>query len=213
MAPKRGRAAPLVPEERRQAIVDAVVPLLIQHGHTVTTRQIAEAAGIAEGTIFRVFPDKRALLLAAAQETANPATGRQEMAETLAVIPALRDKVTATVEFLVARMERVMVVMMALRGLCMTEGPGTKTGDEPPGPPPFIVESNRALLEMLTELLFLPHRDELRMAPGEAAVVLRSLVFGAWHPGMDPDHRVTPDEIADALLHGVGLNGVGKDAR
>ena len=49
------RAAPLSPDERRRAIVDAVLPLLIEHGRAVTTRQMAEAAGIAEGTIFRVF--------------------------------------------------------------------------------------------------------------------------------------------------------------
>ena len=39
-------------------IVAATLPLLLEHGELVTTRQIAEAAGIAEGTIFRVFADK-----------------------------------------------------------------------------------------------------------------------------------------------------------
>ena len=65
---RTGRAAPMAPDDRRRAIVDAVVPLLLEHGGDVTTRQIAEAAGIAEGTIFRVFPDKPALLMAAAAE-------------------------------------------------------------------------------------------------------------------------------------------------
>src|SRR5690606_7898091 len=64
---KRERATPLPPEDRRQAIIEAVVPLLIEHGPTATTRQIAEAAGVAEGTLFRVFPDKRALLFAVAE--------------------------------------------------------------------------------------------------------------------------------------------------
>ena len=46
------------PEERRAALVEATLPLLLEHGATVSTRQIAEAAGVAEGTIFRVFESK-----------------------------------------------------------------------------------------------------------------------------------------------------------
>jgi AcrR family transcriptional regulator len=42
--------------------VAATLPLLLEHGPAVTTRQIAEAAGVAEGTVFRVFPDKESLL-------------------------------------------------------------------------------------------------------------------------------------------------------
>ena len=60
------RATSMSPDERRKAIVTALVPLLVERGGEVTTREIAQAAGIAEGTIFRVFPDKKSLLLAAA---------------------------------------------------------------------------------------------------------------------------------------------------
>ena len=105
---KRKRAAPMAPDERRRAIIDAVVPLLTQHGPDVTTKQIAEAAGIAEGTIFRVFPDKQALLWATAEETINPSGGREHMAATLAGIPDLRGKIIATVEQIVARTEKVL---------------------------------------------------------------------------------------------------------
>ena len=59
---KHGRAAPMSSDNRRRAIVEAVIPLLIEQGANVTTREIAGAAGIAEGTIFRVFPDKCALI-------------------------------------------------------------------------------------------------------------------------------------------------------
>src|SRR6476660_5611770 len=67
------RAAALPPSERRAEIVAATLPLLLVHGASVTTRQIAEAAGIAEGTIFRVFPDKESLI-AAVVESAFDAT-------------------------------------------------------------------------------------------------------------------------------------------
>ena len=55
---KAKRATALPPEERRSMIVAATLPLLLEHGDRVTSRQIAEACGIAEGTIFRAFTDK-----------------------------------------------------------------------------------------------------------------------------------------------------------
>src|SRR3978361_1615913 len=70
----RSRGGPGLPaEERKAAIIAATLPLLRTHGGSVTTRQIAEAAGIAEGTIFRVFPDKDALIQAALETAFDPA--------------------------------------------------------------------------------------------------------------------------------------------
>ncbi len=46
-------------------IIRATIPLLLEHGVGVTSRQIAEAAGVAEGTIFRAFGDKESLVNAA----------------------------------------------------------------------------------------------------------------------------------------------------
>lgn len=61
----RERARPLAPDDRRDAILDAVVPLLREKGRDVSTRQLAEAAGVAEGTLFRAFGDKETLISAA----------------------------------------------------------------------------------------------------------------------------------------------------
>lgn len=61
----RERARPLSPEDRRDAILDAVLPLLREKGRDVSSRQLAEAAGVAEGTLFRAFGDKDSLIAAA----------------------------------------------------------------------------------------------------------------------------------------------------
>lgn len=189
-------------QERREAIVAATMPLLAQHGAAVTTKQIAHAAGIAEGTIFRVFPDKRALLQAVAEDVMNPPTGRDDMALYLAEVADLREAIVLVVQRLVARMEQGMLVMMALRSVFLTEG--RHDDAVKPGPPAFVVESNRQLLANLTDLLFAPHADRLRVPPGRAALVLRSLVFGAWHPGMPSgEHALTPEQVADVVLHGL----------
>jgi TetR/AcrR family transcriptional regulator, transcriptional repressor of aconitase len=49
-------------DERRKAIVAAAVPLFARKGFAgTTTREIAEAADISEGLLFRHFPSKRQL--------------------------------------------------------------------------------------------------------------------------------------------------------
>jgi len=200
---RRGRAAPMAPDERRRAIVDVVVPLLLQHGSDITTRQIAEAAGIAEGTIFRVFPDKAALLMAAAEDTMNPVNGRAELAAALEGVTDLRERVVVTARRMADRSEKVVAVMMALRGAWLSQGGDHHhTAGERPRPPQFVLDSHRALLDRLTEV-FEPHRAELRVAPRRAALLLRTLVLGVHHPGSEPEEVLAPEEIADALLEGI----------
>src|SRR3982750_163735 len=68
----RRRAPSMSAEDRRAMIVHAVLPLLIEHGAGVTTSQIARAAGIGEGTIFRAFKDKDELFDACTAEALRP---------------------------------------------------------------------------------------------------------------------------------------------
>ena len=42
--------------------MEVTLPLVLEHGRAVTTAQIAEAAGVAQGTIFRVFATKEELV-------------------------------------------------------------------------------------------------------------------------------------------------------
>ena len=199
----------MAPDDRRRAIVDAVVPLLLEHGDAVTTRQIAEAAGIAEGTIFRVFPDKPALLLAAAEETMDPAATRADLTEGLAGLSSLPEKVLVIAERLTARSERVTALMIALRTVWMSQE-GKRRHHPKHGPPQFIRDSNQAVLEMLADV-FEEHRDELTVKPATAALLLRTLVLGSRHPGVPHDELLSPQQIADALLDGVRAHNRGED--
>lgn len=55
--------------ERRLAIVSSTMPLFAERGYAaVTTRELAEAAGVSEALLYRHFPSKEALY-EAAQET------------------------------------------------------------------------------------------------------------------------------------------------
>lgn len=198
--PKRERATPLSPDDRRSAIVEAVVPLLTEHGPSVTTRQIAEAAGVAEGTLFRVFPDKRALLLAVAEHLVEPDRGEQALISALSSASDLPSKVVAAVSHLRDRMHDVTLVIMALRHVILSEG--TPEGD-PHQPPAFLAEANRSLLEALATHVFAPHTDQLRISPAEGALIIRSQVFGMWHPGIAVGEPMGPRQLASVLLEGM----------
>ena len=90
----------MAPQERRSALIEATLPLMREFGPTVSTRQIADAAGVAEGTIFGVFPDKASLLRATAVRAMDPV-------ETIAAI----DGIDRSLE-LRARLERATGVLL-----------------------------------------------------------------------------------------------------
>jgi len=185
--PRRPRASALPPAERRQAIVLATIPLLVEHGESVTTRQIADAAGIAEGTIFRVFPDKDALLAAAVDAGLDPAPFERALE---GIDPAL------PLEDLVHE-----VVLLALRRLTDTwrllSSVGSRIRDRQQRPMP----ESPALARLLTA-----HRDELAVPPRSAARTLRGLTLAMSHPLL-VDRPASAREIVRTFLHGVAAGG------
>ena len=190
------------PDDRRRAIVSVLLPLILERGGEVSTREIAEAAGIAEGTIFRVFPDKRSLMLAAAEEAINPAEGEREFEEASAGLSSLSEKVVVAAERVQARMQLTMSVMMATRRHLMAEHDHAQDTERPPGPPAFVVRAQAELNARLTRL-FEAHRDELAVPPDVAAAALRSLIFGAGRFELGLGPSLTPVQIADLVLNGV----------
>ena len=200
---KRRRAPAMSQEERRAAIVRSTLPLLIEHGGSVSTSQIAAAAGIAEGTVFRAFKDKQDLLLACMQAGMN---SDDEVAtiERIGQDGPLEQRLTEGVRAITGYLDRIWTVGQALRAGGI--GPEAMQrhmhgGDEPrkPGPPPELARVSRAMSGLLD-----PATDNLRVAPDRAVHMLLGLVLTTRMQGEGFGQAMSdPAEVVDLFLHGV----------
>jgi AcrR family transcriptional regulator len=188
-----GRAPRMSPQERREMLVAATLPLVAQHGLKVTTRQIAEAAGVAEGTIFRVFPDKDALVRAAVAKALDPGPVMAELAGVDMGLE-LRDRLTAVAGIL---QRRLVMVFNLLISVGMHHRPEDIDEHRARAKP-----QNAAITEEIGRILE-PDRDRLRCPVPLLARTLRLLTFAGSHPLINDGQPLTAGEITDVLLNGT----------
>jgi AcrR family transcriptional regulator len=181
---KPRRATALPPDERRSMIVAATLPLILEHGDRVTSKQIAEAAGIAEGTVFRAFADKDELIVAVIEHAIDP----QPLERALAAIPpglGFEKTLEAAVVIIQQRVIDVWRLMSSV---------GTRFHEMTRRP----VTDSDALVR-----IFAAYADEITVEPMVAARLLRALTLSTTHP-MLADVPTAPDELVHLFLHGVG---------
>jgi AcrR family transcriptional regulator len=181
------------PELRRAAIVDAAIPLLRHHGAAVTTRQIADAAGIAEGTLFRVFDDKEALIKAAVAQVFDQRPTIDELRRIDLDAP-LRQRLRAAVVVITARLDAVWELMFAMRMMSQPEHAHR--------PAHTAAHDDSDLPDALTALIA-PDAAQLRVSPEQTARLLRLVTFAGSHPRITDANPLTADEIVELLLDGL----------
>ncbi|WTO81284.1 TetR/AcrR family transcriptional regulator [Streptomyces nigra] len=189
--PARRRAPAMSPEQRREMIIQTAIPLIAEYGATVTTAKIARAAGIGEGTIFRVFADKDELIQACVAEALSPDHAIREL-DAIDLAQPLPDRLAEAAEALQAHMARMGAVMGSL-GHRGGKHPGAVRGAG-------RQESTARLRAALADLLE-PDRAALRRPPEQIAALFFGLLFT--QPRTDDEPDLTPAELVDVFLHGA----------
>jgi AcrR family transcriptional regulator len=181
--------------DRRRAILEAVLPLLIERGSSVTTAEMAEAAGIAEGTIFRAFPDKPALIYEAVKATLDAGP----VAEAIRAIPSsasMRGRVATAATVLVEHFNRTIALAELLRSMPQPHDAGHCDVRA-------LIKESSSVITGALKTLFEPHREALRVPPAKAIAAFRGLIFASGHPMVPPSERLSVDEVVAILLRGI----------
>ncbi|WP_151484508.1 TetR/AcrR family transcriptional regulator [Streptomyces albicerus] len=191
----RRRAPGMLPEERRAMIIQTAIPLIAEYGAAVTTAKIARAAGIGEGTIFRVFADKDELLQACIAEALSPEHAVREL-DAIDVSQPLPDRLAEAAEALQAHMSRMGAIVGSL-GHRGGKHPGTVRGA---GRDESTTRIHAALAELLE-----PDKAALRRPPEQIAALFFGLLFTQPRTEDEPD--LTPQELVEVFLHGALSGG------
>jgi len=216
-------------DDRRAAIAAATAPLLARYGAAVTTRQIAQAANVAEGTLFRAFEDKDELIHAALVAALDPAPLVRSIRELPAggslesTLVALADLVQESQRSTAKIVQVAHQVMGDRHGRhAQGVGPGSRGPDAHGRPGDQGAASHRdartsAVHDIVgaIEARIAPFTAELRTEPRVAASVFFFLVHGHASPLWAQDGPLDPTQIVDVFLRGVltdACHGVGPPA-
>ena len=184
----------LAPDERRAALIQATIPLLCEHGLDVSTRQIAEAAGVAEGTIFGVFENKHKLVTVSLVEALNPRPTIEALAAIDRSLP-LRERLIAAVAHISARFAEHAQLMGEVRKLIMAGEPGQDFRQQ--------MKNDRArIMAELAELIEPDAATLRRSSESTARLLLLYCGAHAFGPFGDPDASDAED-VVSLLLDGL----------
>ncbi len=171
--------------------------LITSEGSDVSTRAIAEAAGIAEGTIFRVFPTKNSIIDAIFEDAFDPEGGGDELAAVNRDAD-LETCLTELVTILQKRIERVVALVSAV-GLRQPISPAN-------------AQNHRKLSFSLVAEILENFRPQLRGSPEETARTLHGLVLAMTHPMLTDQPIKDSKQIVDIALHGIARSSAEREA-
>ena len=178
----------------------AALGILRAKGEAATTREIAEAAGVAEGTLFRVFETKEELVRAVMAHAFDPAPVLAGLGEIDARLP-LRERLVAAVGVIQARYLEVFGLMHStlLNSSRPVHPPEHRSG----APDDAHGAAWRRQVEVALVALVEPDADQLRVPVTDLVDLVGLLTFAGSHPVLTQGRVLSADTIIEVLLDGT----------
>ncbi len=193
------RAKPLPPDERRRVLLDAARPLVREHGRAVRTKDVAAAAGVAEGTLYRVFATKDELVDAVVADAIDPTSFLRRL-EGIDRSGTLEERLLGVVRAFHERFREVFEMLVAVG---MTGPPESmRNRMDPKGKGGWQEGARRTIVEVIE-----PDAHRLTITPEQLAQHLRLLSFSGAHPHIAAGDPISPEDIVEVVLHGVLKEG------
>ncbi|MGY2896282.1 TetR/AcrR family transcriptional regulator [Deinococcus sp. UYEF24] len=187
-SPVSGRPARADAQRNRQLLLDAALEVFAQHGIEASLEAIARRAGVGIGTLYRHFPTREALALAAYQhDVERLCEAADDLLGTLAPDAALREWLERFSRYIVTKRGMSEVIRAALTD-----------------PQPFHTELNvrEKMLSTVTALLDRGVAAGLLRSDIDAEVMMLALI-GVWYATAG---QTTPRQVArllDLLVDGL----------
>ncbi len=168
-------------------IATSAIPLYLEQGASVTSRQLADHLGIAEGTIFRVFGDKPALIRGVvdaffeqAYQSLSPGLDDPDL--------ALAEKLHLLIRTARARAQGVFTMLSLL---------------EPGEARDYMRHRREGRFEEGAAAAFSADAAQMNIPPQKLGALIRLLTIAASAPHMGGGPPLSDDELVDFALHGI----------
>lgn len=191
-------------DDRREQILSSVGPVVLEYGVKVTSRQLAEAAGVAEGTLFRAFGDKDSLLIAFVEREGCRAFDLSSIEARRNEFTTVSELVRAMIEVIVDQLGHYMELTMVLGPLIHAARSGCREQSTMEAHNQRFADFNQRIVDLLE-----PFACELSVATTAAAAAIATVAVTASSSWGQVARPLSLDDAHRILVHGLAAEQSG----